>query len=277
MNTYRTLLHTEWLKLKQYMVFKLIAIFFGIGVIATNYIVYSFNKNVVGNMQGANMIGSFSPYNFDKTWQTTSYATGWLLMLPAMLIIILITNEFTYRTMRQHIIDGWSRLDAVRVKLAMVFIFAAVSTLLVILTALGFGLASGTSFSFEGFAHVGFFFLKALTYNLIAAFIAVWIRRTGFAIGLFFIYMGAENIISQLMDVWSMQLRSSDNIDLGTLGDYLPMSASDGLLTFPANPLKTMASSVMPTYNPWVIGAFAIAYVLLFLWLIRRNVLTKDL
>jgi hypothetical protein len=273
----KQLLGTEWLKLKNYLAFKLIAIFFGIGVVAANYIVYSFNENVVSNVQGAGLLGSFSLYSFYNTWQTTSYTSGWLLMLPAMLLLILITNEFTYRTSRQNIIDGWSREDAFNIKILLVLIFAIVSTILVILTALTFGLFSGTSFSLNGFSHVGFFFIKALTYNLIATFIAFWIRRTGFAIGVFFIYLGAENIISQLLDVWSIQLLTTEGVDLGTIGDYLPMNASDGLLTIPPNPLKDLSQSIMPTYNVYIVLAFAIVYLILFFWLTKRSVLKRDL
>ena len=43
----RTTLRTEWLKIKNYMAFKILAVFFGIGVVLTNYIVYSINKNIV--------------------------------------------------------------------------------------------------------------------------------------------------------------------------------------------------------------------------------------
>ncbi len=270
------LLRTEWLKIKNYTAFLLLSIGFGIGVIATNYIVFSVNKNIVGQMNTGGLVSAFSPYNFDMTWQTTSYATGWLLMLPALLIIILITNEFGYRTNRQNIIDGWSREQFINVKLMLALIAAVVSTLLVILTALTFGLFSGSDFSLKGFSHVGFFFLKALSYNLIAVFISVWIRRTGFAIGLYFIYLGAENILSQLLDVWSMQLKRNGT-DLGGMGDYLPMNAADGLLTFPDNPLKNFAESSLPTEYTWVVLGFALVYLGLFYYLAKRKLSRSDL
>lgn len=104
------------------------------------------------------LLSSYSPYNFDNTWQTTSYASGYLLLLPAMLIIILVTNEYTFRTNRQNVIDGWSREQFITVKLAIALIVAIVSTIIVILTAMGFGFTSNTNFSTSGFSHVGFFF-----------------------------------------------------------------------------------------------------------------------
>ena len=271
------LLKIEWLKIKNYRAFIIISIFFALGVFTTNYIVYSVFSNMVNEAQTATLIGRFNPYDFYYTWQTTSYATGFLLMLPALLLIILVTNEFTFRTNRQNIIDGWSRDEFVNVKMSLAVIFALVSTVLVILSALLFGLMSGSDFSVNGISHVGFFFLKALSYNLLAVLISVWVRRTGFAVGIYFIYLGAENIISQLLDVWSLKLRSSNGIDLGSMGDYLPMNASDGLLTFPDNPLKAIAKTTLPTDYTYVVVAFAVAYVVLFYWLGRKKIVEKDL
>ncbi len=270
------LLKIEWLKIKNYGAFKILAIFFAVGVILTNYIVFIINKNIVSNSTGG-MVLSFNPYSFTNTWQTTSYATGFLLILPAMLIIMLITNEYAFRTNRQNIIDGWSRNEFISVKLVMALIIAIVSTILVFLTALGFGFASGTGFSLNSFSHVGFFFLKAVTYNMFAVLISVLIKKTGFAIGLFFIYLGAENFLSQILDVLSMKLKSDTSRDLGSIGDYLPMNAADGLLTFPDNPLKGLAKGALPTDYTWVVLGFAIAYLILFIWWSRKKYLKADL
>ena len=112
---------------------------------------------------------------------------------------------------------------------------------------------------------------------MIALLIGVLIRRTGFAIGVFFIYMGVENFISQLLDVWSVRLRSRNNIDLGSMGDYLPMNSADGMLTFPANPLKAMAKGVLPTDYPWMVLSLCIVYLLFFYWATVNRMLKTDL
>jgi hypothetical protein len=273
----QSLLKIEWLKLKHYLVFKILSIFFIAGVVLTNYIVFSVNKNIVNKINTAGLVSSFTPYSFNNTWQTTSYATGYLLILPALLIIIVVTNEFSFRTSRQNIIDGWSRQQFIDVKLILALIFSVLSTLIVIATALSFAFFSGTEFSLNGFDHVGYFFLKSFSYNMLAVLASVLLRRTGFAIGIYFIYLGAENIISQLLDVWSMKINKDYGIDLGSMGDYLPMNASDGLLTFPDNPLKSIAKSALPTDYFWVVIGFAIAYLCLFLWWSRKNIIYSDL
>ena len=157
------LLNIEWLKLKHYTAFKVISLFFVVGIFLTNYIVFSFNKNVIEANDTMKAVTSFSPYSFYNTWQTTSYASGFLLIIPALLLIIITTNEYGYKTSRQNIIDGLSRHEFILTKLVMALIVAVMTTILVFICALLFGLLSGTDFSSNQISHVGFFFLKALT------------------------------------------------------------------------------------------------------------------
>lgn len=270
------LLQIEWLKLKNYTAFKVMTVFFVVGVFALNYIVYSVNKNIVNNVPGAGLV-SFSPYNFHNTWQSTSYATGFILVLPALLLLMLFTNEYTFKTHRQNIIDGLSRQQFIDVKIAMAIIFALVATLLVLLSALIFGLASGTAFSLHGIKFTGYFFLKAFSYNMIAILFSVLVKRTGFAIGIFFIYMGAENILSQLLNVLSIKLKNDNNTDLGNIGDYLPMNAADALLEFPDNPIKSMSKAIMPTDYTWLVFVLALLFLFIFFFWSRRKFINADL
>jgi ABC-2 type transport system permease protein len=272
------LLKIEWLKLKNYTAFKVMAIFFAVGVVLSNYVVHLFYSNVLEETgPEVILLSSFKPYAFTSTWQTTSYTAGFLLLLPAMLLIMLLTNEYMFRTNRQNVIDGWSRNQFISVKLVMALIFAVVSTILVFFTGLGFGFASHTDFAWDGFSHVGFFFLKALTYNLFAILISVLVKKTGFAMGLFFIYLGAENFISQLLNGYSMKVRADSKTDIGSIGNYLPMNAADGLLTFPENPMSSTANKAFPTDFVYIIFTMAIVYIVLFTWASWRKYNTADI
>jgi len=272
-----TLLHIEWLKIKKYRAFILIGIFFILGIFVTNYIVGKVFNAVTDSESAKMFVGQFAPYSFEHVWETVSYVSGYLLILPAMLLLILTTNEFTYKTSRQNIIDGWTRQQFIEVKLMMAFIFAAISTLFVVLAGLLFASFTKTEFSTYGMTHVLYFFNKAFSYNIIALFMSVLIRKTGFAIGMFFIYTGAENILSQILDLLSIRWRNDNGIDLGKLGNYLPMNSSDGLLSFPENPLQTLAKQTMPTNYFGVELGFSIGYLLLFIWLTRYVFIKRDL
>ncbi len=271
------LLKIEWLKLKKYTAFKVMALFFIVGVFAANYIVFIINKNIVSNINTGGLI-SFSPYNFENTWQTSSYITGLILLLPSLLLIVLFTNEYTYKTHRQNIIDGISRSQFISVKMMLGLLFAFCASIIVFINAVIFGFASGTDFSFSGIGYLGYFFLKALSYNMVAILFSVLVKRTGFAIGVFFIYLGAENLISQYLTLFlSVKIKNNNGVDVGNLGDYLPMNAADGLLTFPKNTITNMATSIFPTDFTWVVLAFTIAYLFLFYWWARSKFVNSDL
>ena len=271
------LLKIEWLKIKNYTAFILLTCFFALGVLATNYIVYEFKKNVIDKVQGSQLLFSGSPFDFDVVWKTVSYYSSFFLMLPALLIVILISNEFTFKTHRQNIIDGWSRLEFLHVKVAVAVLLAVGSTLVVILTALLFGLVSGSSFSLNGFENIGYFLLKAITYNLVAILISLLTKRSGVAIAVFFIYTIFENGISLLLFFLAIKLKKDSNLDLGNLGNYLPMNASDGLLTSPLDKFSGMTAKFLPSDFNWIVLSFAIAYLILFYWWSRKKMVQSDL
>ncbi len=273
------LLKIEWLKVKSYAAFIVISLFFMVGIVAANYIVYAVKKNVVDKADPTGLISSSSPYDFDSVWQTSSYVSGWLLLLPGLLLILLVTNEFGFKTHRQNIIDGWSREQFINVKIAIAVIVALVATLVVIITGLVFGFASGTSFSLTHFESVFFFFLKALSYNMIALLIAVLVRKTGFAIGLFFVYLWFENFAATMLEVLSYKLKEWYKLDAGNLGDYLPMNASDGLLHIPRTSIGDMAKKAaqMPHDYMYVSLAFAIVYLVGFYIWSKNRVISTDL
>ena len=273
------LLKIEWLKIKNYTAFIVLGLFFVLGVAGGNYAVYSIKKNVIDKNDPTGLISGTSLYDFSHTWQTTSYVGGSLLLLPALLLIMLVTNEFGYRTHRQNIIDGWSRKDFINVKIALAFIVALVSTILVFITAVIFGFASGTPFSSEHFDALAFFFLKALSYNMIALVISVLVRKTGFAIGLFFVYMWFENFLSGLLQALSFYLKGKKDFDIGNMGDYLPMNASDALLKFPDNPVSGMTKNApgMPHDYTHIILMLALFYLLVFFVWSRNRIIKTDL
>ena len=271
------LLKIEWLKIKGYTGFILLASFFVLGVLACNYIVYLFIKNVLDKVEVSKLFLSGSPFDFEKVWTTVSYYSSYFLMLPALLIVILITNEFNYKTHRQNIIDGFSRFEFLQVKISMAFIFAIAATLVVIITALMFGLASGTSFSVSGFENVGYFLLKAFTYNMVAIIISLLTKRSGVAIAIFFIYTIFENGVSLFLFFMAVELKRTRGIDWGNMGNYLPMNASDGLLTAPFEQFSGMARDLLPSNYNYIVLSLALIYLVVFYLWSKRKMLRSDL
>ncbi len=270
------LLKIEWLKLKNYKPFYILSAFFVVGVFASNYISYKIVNAVKKEESGKLLLNAFTPYHFEHVWQTVSYVSGYVLIIPVLLIILSSTNEFSYKTHRQNIIDGWSREQFISVKLQMVLLMALSCTIVVILSGFVFGLVSEGAFSLEHFDGIGFFFLKALSYFMIALLFSVLIKKN-FAVGLFFVYMYFENFISQILEFVSVYLKTKKGLDIGNIGDYLPMNASDALLVFPQNPAKSVSANLIPTDYPVISGIMAAFYLLLITAWIVRIMVKRDL
>lgn len=273
------LLKIEWLKIKNYSAFIVLSLFYLLGILGANYGVFYLKKNFIDEADPTKIIASSSPYDFTNTWQTTSYVSGFLLMLPALLMILLVTNEFSFRTHRQNILDGWSRKNFINVKIVIALLSALASTVMVFITAMIFGFASGSSFDISNIENIGYFFIKALSFNIIALLFAVLVRKTGFAIGLFFIYLGVENILWAILQGLSMKFKREYDFDIGFMGNYLPLNSSDSLVHFPRNPVSDMAKNagLMPHEYMYVSLSLALMYILIFYVWSRSRIIKTDL
>src|SRR5436853_6792779 len=134
------LLKIEWLKIKGYKTFWILAVLFLVSIVGLNYFVFYIKQGITqGNNSAVNAVLG-APFDFPNVWHTVSYFSSFLLFIPGLMIITLVTNEYSYKTTRQNIIDGWSRLQFIQVKIALVVMLALVSAIFVFLTALLFGI-----------------------------------------------------------------------------------------------------------------------------------------
>lgn len=255
----QNLLQIEWMKLKHYRAFKVFGIIYLLGIIAVLFISYTMYTNIPPKEIQA-MLGD--PFAFPKLWNTMGWLNSWLLYFPGWLIITLCVNEFTFKTHRQNIIDGWSRKEFIQAKLLLILAFTIVITIINILSVLIMGMVTGASFSFTGFEYVGYMFLQTLCYMLFAFFLAILLRRSGLAAGIFFMFgLIFEFLLSALINY---------KMDAKPVGYLLPLQASDELLPLPF--LKQMNQGVPEAY---VLIIASLLYCGLYIFFAFRK-FTKD-
>lgn len=273
------LLKIEWLKVKNYRTFWILASLYLLSIWGINYIVYSVQEKIFernannpeGNMMMKMVVGD-KPYAFPKVWQATSFTSSFLLFIAGLIMIISVSNEYSFKTHRQNIIDGLSRTQFILVKLVDGIIIAVASTILVVITALFFGLFEGhTSVSFEGFQYVGYFFLQALSYCWLAILFSILFKRSGIAIGVFFLYtVILENVLALILN----RAFPSSFFLTGT-GSYLPIQSSDELMPFPA--FEGLQKQIATPVNVTVQLVLVFAYLAAYFILSKRRFETADL
>ncbi len=265
------LLKVEWLKIKNYRTFWILLAMSLLCIPGLNYLIYDLMNNSFGKVNGKAILGS--PFAFPDAWQTITWNSGWLFILPAILIITLTTNEFTYKTHRQNIIDGWSRMQFITVKLFELLLLSLASTLVLILTVLAFGCIAnkpgpGQSIWQES-RYIIFYFIQMLSYSMIAFLLSMLIRRAGLAIGAFLIYKIAEKIVVGI-------LRNKYDV---TGVDYLPEEVTN-LLTPQPYGHKVLQSSADVTsweHHLPVYLVVAVLYLVLYCVITGRRFTTSDL
>ncbi len=225
-----SLLKIEWLKIKKYPAF-----WWMLGIVMLTYpginlMFFSVYKEITQGKEMANNLAKMllgNPFAFPETFHTVAYFSSFFVLLPAILVIMLITNEYQYRTFRQNIIDGWSRYQFIGSKLIDVAIISFIATLAYIAVAIGFGIYSD-ALSINRWAeqleYIPLFFLQTFAQLTIAFLLGYLVKKAFIALGVFlFYYLIVENILAGYLKYKQF-----------SWGRFLPFEMSDGILVAPA-------------------------------------------
>ena len=210
------------------------------------------------------MLGN--PFTFPKVWLGSSYFGGLFFIILGMLFILLITNEVQYKTHRQNIIDGWSRFDFLKAKFSMLLFFVIVATLVVFITGYWVG-SIYTKSQFisvtDNMYYLGYFALMATMYLMVAYVVAIFIKRTGLGI---IIYFGFVCIVDNLL--WLILTLKNSQV-----GYFLPLESTDSLVPNPFKP----AALERRTVDDSALIITACIYIIIFAFIIKNYFEKTDL
>ncbi|MBF2052900.1 MAG: hypothetical protein IGS03_05460 [Candidatus Sericytochromatia bacterium] len=192
-------------------------------------------------------------YYFPDIWHNIAYITSWFNVLLYFFVILIVTNEYQFRTVRQNVIDGLSRWQSLTGKILLLLLFSIGTTVLVGLVTLacGFFLADTDSnpFSLEKIEYLGLYFIQTLGISSFALLVANLLRKQGMSIIAFlgYILIGEPVLRYRLLpESW---------------GEYLPMQALGQLIP---NPLPAYFNlGTLPEFQPTLLLA-SLMYTALF-------------
>lgn len=258
------LLSIEWLKIKKYKTFWVLSMLFVGLYILWNY---GLNKSFVSFGNGpVNLVSS--SYSFPAVWGNMGFVYSWLQLFLSILVIILVSNEFTFKTNRQHIIDGLNRVEFLHSKVLLVISISVFGTIFFFLLGLLFGFINGGGNPIDQIEKVGYVFVYTLNYTAFAGLLAFLFKRSGISIVILFAYFLIESILSKLI-----------NYKLDTnYGNLMPLQSSDELLPLPI--LKSVGSIIpttTPEVNPLVYVVASLVYIGIYYAIARQKMLTSDL
>jgi ABC-type transport system involved in multi-copper enzyme maturation permease subunit len=224
------LLRIEWLKIRKYRAFWGVMALTALSYPGINYMFYQAYLDLTkqGSATGemAKMLLG-NPFVFPETFHTAAYFSSFFVFMPAIVVIMLITNEYTYKTHRQNIIDGWSRNQFLAGKFLDVVLVSLMVTVLFCLVAVAIGMFAskpGNRDIWSKAHYIGLFALQTFAQLSIAFFVGFVLRRAFIALAVFtFYFVVLENILVSLLTV-----KAHDE------GRFLPLEISDRMIPRPA-------------------------------------------
>jgi ABC-2 type transport system permease protein len=265
-----SVLHPEWIKILNYRTFWILTGLYAATLILLLFSVQSILNNMSLNINSKSSlpVPDFPVYAFPGVWQNLTYIAGYLKMFPALLIVILITNEFTFRTLKQQIISGTSRLEFIAGKISLIFMLSISVALLVGASALVAGiLQSSTDYNQIISSKLWFVAAHALelfTYMMFAALLAFLFKRAGTTIIVFLLY---SFIIERIL-----VFRFPENI-----GRFLPMEVSRHLVPLPNSSLMSLFGVSFREYPSFQDISICLVWIIIFAFAIYGILIRRDL
>ncbi len=174
--------------------FWVLSVLYVVLVVFVFLVTESFLNHVVNRVGKSSQIAvpGFSLYSFPYVWHNLAFLAGFFKIFLALIVIIFVTNEFNYKTIRQNIMSGMGRVEFLFSKVIFVFFIALAVSLVLFFTALLLGLTHTehvkAALVFSKMYFVPAYFLEVFSFLLLALMFAFVLKKQGLSIGLFALY-----------------------------------------------------------------------------------------
>ena len=183
-------------------------------------------------------------FNFPYIWHFNTYIAAIFKFFLLLVIVSMMANEYSYKTLKQNLIDGLSKKEFILSKFYTVVVFSLISTLFVFVVSLILGLIysdfNEVSIIFSDLTYLFAFFIKLLGFFSFGLFLGILIKRSAFAVGAMLVWSMIEGF-AKGMFYWKFK----DNVD--ELMRIFPLEAMSNLIKEPFTRLsavKTVAKQV---------------------------------
>ncbi|MEM7187224.1 MAG: ABC transporter permease [Bacteroidota bacterium] len=214
-------------------------------------------------------------FNFPFIWHFNAWVAAWLKLFLAVVIVSIVANEYSYRTLKQNLIDGLSKKEFISSKVLTVILFSLVSTVFLFIVSLILGLIfsdyNEIGIIFSDMQHIFAYFLKLICFFCFCMFLAFWVKRSAFALG----FLGLWQVIEGLIAILFQYIKVKTDVNLfETVYNFLPLNAMSDLIEEPITRFGAVQSaanqlgeSFDTSYDvPWTSVLICIGWTVLFIY-----------
>jgi len=225
-------------------------------------------------------------FNFPFIWHFNSYIAANLKLFLAIVIVSMMSNEYTNRTLKQNLIDGLSKKEFVLSKFLTVVVFAFFSTLFLFIVSviLGYSFSDYTEISIvlSDMEYLLAYFIKLTGFFAFCLFLGILVKRSAFALGFLFIWWVLESILYGTL-TWRI-FRDNQHI-ADNIMQFFPLSAMSNLVVEPFSRLSfiqtaatQLGSEIDKDYGVhWYQLLIVMIWTILFIFLSYKLLKRRDL
>ena len=223
-------------------------------------------------------------FNFPYIWHFNTFVTAFFKLFLAIVIVSMMANEYSNKTIKQNLIDGLSKKEFILSKFLTVLSFAAISTVFVFVVSLILGLVysdfNELSIIFSDLEFVLAFFIKLVGFFSFCLFLGILVKRSAFALGFLILWQISEGIIRGLMR-WKL----FDGDTTERMMAFFPLQSMFNLIKEPITRLEavqTVADQVgesieLDYYVHWYEFLIVLVWTFIFIYLSYALLKKRDL
>lgn len=224
-------------------------------------------------------------FNFPYIWHFNSYIAAILKLFLAIVIVSMMSNEYSNRTIKQNLIDGLSKKEFILSKFLTVLVFSGISTLFLFVVSLILGLSfsdyNEISIIFSDLEYLLAYFVKLTGFFAFCMFLGILVKRSAFALGFLVVWAILEGIVYALM---KFKLFKGTDI-ASNIAQFFPLESMSNLIVEPfsrLNAVQTAASQIGGELNKdygihWYQLLIVAIWTLLFVYLSYILLKKRDL
>lgn len=187
-------------------------------------------------------------FNFPIIWHFTTYFTALTKFLFAFVIVGVISNEYSNKTLKQNVIDGLSKKEYIYSKLYIIILYTLLATL--IITGITFGIGfyvNNTRLEFvdlfNGTEYLFAYFIKLICFFSLCLFLGLAVKRSIIALALIFIIYIAEWVL------YGMLYYFLGSIIALNIKNFFPLEAMSNLIEQPFQRITTNKISQLKDFT----------------------------
>jgi len=144
-------------------------------------------------------LGELGVFNFPIIWHLTTFFASQFKFFFAIVVVSMIGNEYSNKTLKQNLIDGLSKKEFILSKFYTIIFFSLISTILIGLISLCIGLYYSSYNEFgiiiQEMDYLVGYFVKLVGFFSLCLFLGMLVKRSAFALAFLFVLYIFEWIV----------------------------------------------------------------------------------